>query len=106
MARMKTGTPDATGMRLPSMGAQFTVGPASRNYRTVLIDGKGTGSAVTPSQMTEDESDGGMYDDAEMSADSDGDYGDDAGELTDFGDEGDESNDATSDNEGTDRGAE
>lgn len=101
MAKKSPGTPDATGMRLPNMGAQLSVGPASRNYRTVMTDNE-FGSAVTPSQMAGDaESDGETYDGAEMSAD-DSDRGDDGY----VGDEGDDASEAMSGNEGTDDGAE
>lgn len=105
MVKKNLGTPNAAGLRLPSMGAQLTVGPASRYYRAVMTGDNGFGSAVTPSQMAgNNESDGETYDGAEMSAD-DGDDGD-ATDAGDVGDDGDESNDEMSGNEGTDDAAE
>lgn len=105
MAKKNLGTPNAAGMRLPTMGAQLTVGPASRHYRAAMTGDNGFCRAVTPSQMAgEYRSEGETYEGAEMSAD-DGDDGDD-GDATDTGDDGDESNDEMHGNEGTDDGAE
>ena len=80
MAR-KTPTSEApAGLRLPNMGAEFSIGPPSRAYRSPMSDDAGAGSAVMPSQSAEDDDLDGMSDEAGDDSADDSDDGDGEGD--------------------------
>ena len=100
MAR-KTPTSEApASLRLPNMGAEFSIGPPSRAYRSPMSDYAGAGSAVMPSQSADDDDLDGMSDES----------GDDAGDASDdmADDSGDDGDDGDADGEAgvSDDGAE
>jgi hypothetical protein len=69
MAKKITESEASAGMRLPTMGAAFSVGPPSRAYRTPMSEHAGAG-AVIPSQWTDvDESENATDEDADVAAD-------------------------------------
>ena len=81
MAR-KTPTSEApAGLRLPNMGAEFSIGPPSRAYRSPMSDYAGAGSAVMPSQSAEDDDLDGMSDEAGDDSADDSDDGEGDGEA-------------------------
>lgn len=71
----------ATGARLPTMGAESSLGPATRFYRSPMTAGVSGGSAVLPSQL-EDESESEEVSDesVEVTADESDELAGDAGE--------------------------
>ena len=75
MARKIPTSEAPAGLRLPNMGAEFSIGPPSRAYRSPMSDYAGAGSAVMPSQSAEDDDLDGMSDEAgdDSADDSDGD---------------------------------
>ena len=81
MARKTLPSEAPAGLRLPNMGAEFSIGPPSRAYRSPMSDYAGAGSAVMPSQSAEVDDLDGMSDEAGDDSADDSDDGDGDGEA-------------------------
>lgn len=92
MARKIPTSEAPAGLRLPNMGAEFSIGPPSRAYRSPMSDYAGTGSAVMPSQSAEDDDPDGMSDEA----------GDDSVDDSDDSDDGEGDGEAGVSDDGSD----